>query len=79
MDFQEFVEMMIKVWKGDGYHNYGHCVKMSGEQPPGFAKCILSERIREGNCPRTETGFSGFRQGSIRNLAMANIFLDFWR
>ena len=23
MDFQEFVEMMIKVWMDDVYHNYG--------------------------------------------------------
>ena len=61
------------------FHKYGHGVIISGKQPLGFAKCIISERIREGNCPRTETGFSGFRQGSIRNLAMANIFLNFWR
>ena len=39
MDFQEFVEMMIKVWMNDS-HNYqydhGHSVPISGEEQLRF-------------------------------------------
>ena len=40
MDFQEFVEMMIKVCMDDSYHNYqydhGHSVPISGEEQLRF-------------------------------------------
>ena len=47
MDFQEFVEMMIKVWKDDGYHNYGHGVIILGEEQLREAVIyVLAEFVR---------------------------------
>ena len=60
MDFQEFVEMMIKVkWKF--WFDYQHS---------------LAERIREGDSPGTETGFSSFWQGWHNYSAFG--WLPFW-
>ena len=51
MDFQEFVEMMIKVWMNDSYHNYqydhGRSVPISGVRATKVSRCVFLQRESE--------------------------------